>query len=74
MELTLVQYTRMCVFTGSWPADPGLLLGEFEEETPVRNTKAYFMTDNNTVITVQVGTTAALRCQVFDVAEHETVS
>ena len=40
----------------------------------MRDTNAYFMTDNNTVITVQVGTTAALRCQVFDVAEHETVS
>ncbi|XP_042203798.1 T-lymphocyte activation antigen CD86-like [Homarus americanus] len=32
------------------------------------------MTGNNTVINVQLGTTAALRCQVFDVAEHETVS
>nr|XP_027215572.1 uncharacterized protein LOC113808365 [Penaeus vannamei] len=32
------------------------------------------MTDNNTVITVQVGATAAMRCQVFDVADHETVS
>ncbi|XP_042221443.1 zwei Ig domain protein zig-8-like isoform X2 [Homarus americanus] len=60
--------------TGTWTPDPHLLLGEFEVETPVRDTNAYFMTDNNTVVTVQVGTTAALRCQVFDVAEHETVS
>ena len=49
-------------------------MGEYEVEPPVRDTNAYFMTDNNTVVTVQVGTTAALRCQVFDVAEHETVS
>ncbi|XP_045110487.1 zwei Ig domain protein zig-8-like [Portunus trituberculatus] len=59
---------------GSWTPDPSDLLGEYEVEPPVRDTNAYFMTDNNTVVTVQVGTTAALRCQVFDVAEHETVS
>ncbi|XP_068235251.1 zwei Ig domain protein zig-8-like [Palaemon carinicauda] len=59
---------------GTWTPDPNLLLGEYEEEVPTRETKAYFMTENNTVITVQVGTTAALRCQVYDVAEHETVS
>ncbi|KAG0717680.1 hypothetical protein GWK47_053918 [Chionoecetes opilio] len=59
---------------GLWTPNPNQLLGEYEEETPVRDTNAYFMTDNNTAITVQVGTTAPLRCQVFDVAEHETMS
>ncbi|XP_042883319.1 hemicentin-2-like [Penaeus japonicus] len=60
--------------TVAWTPDPSILLGEYEEELPKRETNAYFMTGNNTVITVQVGATAAMRCQVFDVAEHETVS
>ncbi|XP_069974242.1 transmembrane and immunoglobulin domain-containing protein 1 [Penaeus vannamei] len=60
--------------TVAWTPDPSILLGEYEEELPQRDTNAYFMTDNNTVITVQVGATAAMRCQVFDVADHETVS
>ncbi|XP_063591889.1 uncharacterized protein LOC134768977 [Penaeus indicus] len=59
---------------GTWTPDPSQLLGEYEEPPPPRDTNAYFMTDNNTVVTVQVGMTADLRCQVFDVAEHETVS
>lgn len=58
---------------GTWTPDPSQLLGEYEEPPPPRDTNAYFMTDNNTVVTVQVGMTADLRCQVFDVAEHETV-
>nr|XP_027208913.1 uncharacterized protein LOC113802509 [Penaeus vannamei] len=57
---------------GTWTPDPSQLLGEYEEPPPPRDTNAYFMTDNNTVVTVQVGMTADLRCQVFDVAEHET--
>lgn len=49
-------------------------MGPYEEEAPRRMTKARFLTANNTMTTVQVGTRAALRCQVNDVAEHETVS
>ena len=58
------------MFTTPNPKD---LLGLYEEEIPERNTKAFFMTENNTAVTVQVGSTAALRCQVFQVVEHETV-
>ncbi|CAL4122523.1 unnamed protein product, partial [Meganyctiphanes norvegica] len=58
---------------GSWGDDPSMLLGEAEEETPHRVTNGYFTSTNNTRITVQQGATAVLRCQVYDVAEHETV-
>ncbi|MPC41722.1 hypothetical protein E2C01_035323 [Portunus trituberculatus] len=57
-----------------WTPDPRLLLGPYEEDEPRRLTNARFLTANNTVTTVQVGTTAALRCQINDVAEHETVA
>ena len=53
--------------------NPKDLLGLYEEEAPKRDTNAIFMSENNTAVTVQVGSTAALRCQVFQVAEHETV-
>lgn len=58
---------------GLWTPDPRILVGPYEEEAPRRLTNARFLTANNTVTTVQVGTTAALRCQINDVAEHETV-
>ncbi|KAF2356874.1 hypothetical protein FHG87_012375, partial [Trinorchestia longiramus] len=56
-----------------WSPDPDELLGPYEDEAPPRDTEAYFLTPNNTGVTVQVGSTAALRCQVFNVGEHETV-
>ena len=37
-------------------------------------TRAKFITPNNTIVTVQVGNPAALRCRVAEVAETETVS
>lgn len=58
---------------GLWTPDPRILVGPYEEEAPRRLTNARFLTANNTITTVQVGTTAALRCQINDVAEHETV-
>ena len=64
----------MVFFTDSWTPDPNQLLGPYEEVAPERETNAYFMTSNNTIVKVQQGNTADLRCQVFDVAEHETVS
>ncbi|XP_045111292.1 uncharacterized protein LOC123504643 [Portunus trituberculatus] len=65
---------RYAIEHGLWTPDPRLLLGPYEEDEPRRLTNARFLTANNTVTTVQVGTTAALRCQINDVAEHETVS
>ena len=64
----------LCHEGSSWAPDPGQLLGPYEDEVIPRDTKAYFVTTNNTGVTVQVGSTAALRCQVYEVQEHETVS
>ncbi|XP_037787660.1 uncharacterized protein LOC119583259 [Penaeus monodon] len=63
---------RYVIEHGMWTPDPGELLGPYEEEAPRRITKAKFLTANNTVTTVQAGTTGALRCQILDVADHET--
>ncbi|XP_042872050.1 opioid-binding protein/cell adhesion molecule homolog [Penaeus japonicus] len=65
---------RYVIEHGLWTPDPRILLGPYEEEAPRRLTKAKFITANNTITTVQVGTTGALRCQILDVADHETVS
>ncbi|XP_042891822.1 zwei Ig domain protein zig-8-like [Penaeus japonicus] len=65
---------RYVIEHGMWTPDPRELLGPYEEEAPTRITKAKFITANNTVTTVQAGTTGALRCQILDVADHETVS
>ncbi|CAL4067769.1 unnamed protein product [Meganyctiphanes norvegica] len=54
--------------------DPGSLVGEVEAELLPQDSAAYFVTLNNSQVTVQVGSTAALRCQVYDVAEHSTIS
>ena len=53
-----------------------LLLGPYEEEDvlPSRDTEALFLSPNNSGVTVQVGSTAALRCVVHKVQQHETVS
>ncbi|XP_069986220.1 uncharacterized protein [Penaeus vannamei] len=65
---------RYVIEHGMWTPDPGELLGPYEEEAPRRITKAKFLTANNTVTTVQAGTAGAFRCQILDVADHETVS
>ncbi|XP_066981739.1 zwei Ig domain protein zig-8-like isoform X1 [Macrobrachium rosenbergii] len=65
---------RFAIENGLWTPDPQLLLGPYEEEAPRSLTKARFITANNTVTTVQVGAPAALRCQISNVASHETVS
>ncbi|XP_071546463.1 zwei Ig domain protein zig-8-like [Panulirus ornatus] len=65
---------RFAIEHGLWTPDPRVLLGPYEEEAPRRLTNARFLTANNTLTTVQVGASAALRCQINDVAEHETVS
>lgn len=65
---------RYAIEHGLWTPDPRVLVGPHVEEAPRRVTKARFLTANNTVTTVQVGAPAALRCQVEEVAEHETVS